>query len=255
MTDSVNFEGDKPDENVAKDETDFSGSNVGEEKPNTDTPSDSDDVILEHEGRKFTKADLLKKLEHSESFIDTLKKERDDDRKLIQQVNDKLSEQVELKEVIEEMKRQGQFGTKEEKGEAVEKGVDPDKIAESVFDRINSQKVQEQREVNWKDVTSNLNKQFGEKTNETVYHRAQENGLSVAEAAELARSKPKVFLRMFPELEAGKQKGGTFHSPGFSREALNRDEANKPTPSGYTKAKSDKERVQSYLKRLEELSS
>ena len=55
----------------------------------------------------------------------------------------------------------------------------------------------QQAEQNWNSVTGALTQAYGDKTDEVVQKVASENGLSIQEAAEMVKTHPKVFLKMF----------------------------------------------------------
>lgn len=249
------FTGDDPSKTATTEQTNFHDGSAGESQNDDTTPKDTDEIVLEHEGRKFTKADLLKKLTHSDDFIEQLKKEREQDRGLLNEVNEKLSKQVDVAEVLKEMREGQQTQTLQQPEEQkVEEPFDPSKITSEVMSQLSAQKQKEAQEGNWKDVTSKLSQKFGNKTNEVVFGRAKENGLSTDEAAELARNKPKVFLAMFPELSSQGRQHNPVHSSSLNSSAFDQQQQNKPKPSGYAEAKTTKDRTEAYLKRLQELS-
>lgn len=244
MTDFTNGSTNPASNGSSEDKTNFTGQTVKPEGNNN--PSQDSGVVLEFNGRKFTKEDLIKKITSADDFIDTLKKEREEDRALLNQVQETLKEQITAKELLNKVKTAG-----EQQQPAA--AVDPSEITKQVLAQLESNKAATQQEQNWAEVTSTLTAAFGDKTNEKVKAVAAENGLSIEEAARLARTNPKVFLKLFPALD--KKPMGNNLVGGNSGNILgNKAPADTPKATGFTKARSTKESVSIYLKRFQELS-
>lgn len=208
------------------------------------TQGNNPDVVFEHNGRKYTNSDLAKKLEHSDEFIEQLKRERAEDRGLLDEVKDQLKQQVDMKELMDYVKENQGGG----KGSPVP--VDKDGIVSDVLSKLSAQDKQRKEDQNWLDVTKQLSARFGDQTNKEVSKVAGENELSLQEAASLARRKPKVFLSLF-----GKEQGSTATKvlSGQNSQAVGAGVV-KEQPS-YMKATTDKERIKLYLDRLNQVST
>lgn len=204
-------------------------------------------VVLELNGRKFTREDLIRKLTSADEFIETLKKERQEDRALLEQVNAKLSESVNAAELLNKLK-QGEVQPETQAQQPAP--VDPDAITAAVLSKLTEKQVQQQRDANWDNVTSQLTSIYGDKTNVKVAEVAKENNLTLAEAAELARNKPNLFLKLFPELSAKPKSGGLLDGSRNTQSFVKQPKG----PSGFTAARTTKDSVSVYLKRLQELS-
>lgn len=242
MTDFTPADQRKPADSPTKDEDGGGGT------PNPASEADDKTVVLEYDGRKFTKPELVKKLAHADNFIDTLKQESTEQRKLLESVNETLKKQVSAAELLKQLKENGVVQPPPVDGSP--KPITSQDVADTVLAQLAQQKAEEQRNANWEHVTSELFKRFGEATNERVREVAKEAGFSLEEAAEFAKSKPKAFLRLFPEKASP---SSPFPKEG-ARNTQSFQAGLKPPSSGYTKASSTKDKVQAYLNRLQELS-
>lgn len=206
-------------------------------------------VILEIGGRKYTKTDLEKKILNADAHIERLTKERADDRKLLEEVRDSMKSQVDLKEVLSQIKSGQQPAPKVEPKTAEQAPVDVEAIAASVMGRVEQAAALKQQEANWNEVTATLTKHYGTATQATVEAVAAEAGYTLDEAAQLARTKPKAFLKLFPDLTVkakpsmlptGNVRGLTFDKP-------------KDGPTGYLKATTTKDQIRIYQEKLAKL--
>lgn len=161
----------------------------------TETAPDNS-ATIEYKGRKLSKEDVLKKLENADQFIETLKSERAEDRKLIEQVNEQLKKQVDVAELLKTLKTQpaNEAAPVSEQAPA----VDPDKIVGDVMSKLDAAAKLKQRAENWTSVTSRLTQAFGDKVNEKVAEVAAKNDMTVDEMAEMIKAKPKLALNLFP---------------------------------------------------------
>lgn len=253
MTDFTN--GSTSQSNSGEGKTDFTG-NVNNQ-PNGNTNEQDNAVVFEFEGRKFTHADLVKKLKSADDFIETLKQERQQDRALLEQVNQKLSEQVNAQELLKQIKESGNTGATEgqvqkeiDKQAAANPEVSADAIAAKVLAQLESKRELDKHAQNWEDVTSKLTAVFGDKTNAKVAEVAKENNLTLQEAADIARKNPTLFLKLFPEMSTKPIKGALFEGSRNTQSFVK--QPNKP--SGFSSAKNTREQVNVYLNRLNELS-
>lgn len=209
--------------------------------------SDTDDktVVLEFGGRPFTKADLVKKLTHAETFIESLKTEATEQRKLLAEVNETLKTRLGAAEVLSQLKQTPAAPTEP----AAPSAADPQAIANQVMTAIRQGEAKTQRDANFANVKKTLTLTFGDAVNQKVSQVAAEAGLTLDEAVELAHSKPAVFLRLFPE---AKVKSSALPDAD-RRNSLSFKEQNRG-PSGYTKTRSTKDQTQIYLDRLKAMS-
>lgn len=218
-------------------------------------PSDSE-VVLEVDGRKYTRNDLVKKIVNQDSFIQQLTAERAEDRKLLTDAAEALKKATGSKEILDALNQRPAPTPAAAAPQApAAPAIDPEAIAQAaaakVTTHLQNQSVAAARETNWNQVTASLTAVYGEQTNATVAKIAAENDMTVDEAAELARSKPKAFLKLFPELSQPRASGRTTFNSTTNPQALNAAPS-KRVSSGFGKATSDRDRVAIYTKRLQE---
>lgn len=211
--------------------------------------ADDNTVVFEHGGRKFTRADLVKKLDHSETHIQRLTAERVEGRKLLDEVNVTLGKQVNAAELLRQIKEGAVIQPQAQEPAVVAQLVTADTVAAQVVAKLQQDQLTQQRDSNFKEVQAVLTNTFGDSVNKRVQDAAVESGITVAEAIEMARSKPKVFLKLFPELTTKVQPSavsrGTVNTQSFQEAPSG--------PSGYTKATSDKAINTIYQARLKAL--
>lgn len=220
--------------------------------PNPAANPDDNAVVFEHGGRKFTKADLAKKLDNADAHIQRLTQERASDRKLLDEVNATLAKQVNAAELLKQIKEgnvQAPANPNPPASEAAP-AVTADAVAAQVMAKLKEGQDAQQRDANFQEVTAALTNAFGDATNAKVAAMAAEAGMTIPEAVEMAKSKPKVFLKMFPELVTKAQptatSRGTVNTQSFQTAPKG--------PSGYTKVSGDtRKSIEIYQARLKEL--
>ena len=231
---------------------DFSGTTNPTEsvnQPAAAPAADDTSVLLEYNGRTFTKQDLIKKLESADTFIETLKAERQQDRQLLEQAASKLQETLSAAELLNQVKAANQ-----PTGEAAAPAINQEEIVARVREQLTQEKVVEKQEQNWNDVTAKLAEVYKDKVNEKVAAIAKDNDLTLDEAASLARTKPALFLKLFPELAANKAKPSALHSSTSKSSFVATETAQPAAKTGFSAAKNTKDSVSIYLQRLNELS-
>lgn len=210
-------------------------------------------VVLELDGRKFTKNDLVKKLTNADKHIATLTAERKSDFERFTAMEAKLREFGDLKDLIKSIKPGTAVETKvEAKNEVVDvdAAVAAALAARSASDK--AAKTEAEKADNWKSVTAALTKRYGKgETNARVAKAAEEAGLSLAQAADLAKSSPKVFLKLFNDLDAPKPKT----APGRQSTVNSASFVNVKSEAGhgYAQATTAKERTAIMQARFKEL--
>ncbi len=221
--------------------------------PNTNSGPEDTTVILDVNGRNFTKSDLVKKITNADNHIETLTHESAEQRKLLGELNETLKKQVTAAELLKQIK-EGKAETPnpdaaKPNSEAAPQ-ISADDIAKQVMSKLQEERDAEARKQNWDTVTAALTQAFGDATNQKVAEAAAEAGLSLEEAAELAKSKPKAFLKLFPDLTSKAKPSALPSSGKVNTQSF---QANQKGPSGFAKAASTKASVEIYLNRLKEL--
>lgn len=206
-------------------------------------------VILEHGGRKFTKADLVNKLSHADSHIETLTRERAEDRKLLSEANEMLRKAASTAELLAKVKGEQPAGEQPNGNAPAQPAQQPtikaEDIAAQVMGTLQQQQVAQQRKENFKQVSEALTRAFGSAVDAEVAKVAAESGITLEQAREMAESQPKVFLKLFPGIDKKAKPsvipGGSVNSQSFK--------GNANEPSGITKA-TGRQATQIYLDRL-----
>lgn len=232
--------------------TDFRSPGASAAKP-VENPDDHV-VVFEHAGRKFTKAELAKKFDHAETHIQRLLSERAEDRKLLEEVKASLGKQLTAEDLLRQIKEGTTVTTPDPSASAAPAtasadtatAVTADVVAAQVMIKLQEGQVALAREANFKDVQTALTNVFGESVNQKVAAVAAEAGITLAEAVEMAKATPKVFLKLFPELSAKAQPStlgrGVVNTQSF---------VNTPTgPSGFAKTNNEKASIAIYAARL-----
>jgi hypothetical protein len=178
-------------------------------------------VVFEAGGRKYTKADLLKKITHADSHIESLTKRLDDQASILDRANAALEKQITAAELL---KKAGSTppAIQQEAEPVSNQHIAPtaEEITAAVLSKIDQGRRAAELDSNWTSVTSALTRAYGDRVNQVVQQTAQEAGLTMDEAVSMARSKPQVFLKLFPDATPRKQMSGigngAFNTQSFS---------------------------------------
>lgn len=210
---------------------------------------DDDKSFIEYNGQVFSKEDVLKKLSHADSHINTLVDERKADRERLDALEASVANASKVGDVLEALK--GTPAAPATPAEPADKGapVDANAIAETVLSQLSEREAVKRSEENWNSVTQSLTKAYGEKVNEKVKLVAIENDMTVEEAAAFARSKPKAFLKLFGNELAGSTTS-TPLSPGKGARSPSDPNTGPVENSGYSQAHSTKDQVAIYQDQL-----
>lgn len=211
-------------------------------------------VVFEHGGRKYTAADLVKKIDNADTFIETLKSESQQTRDLLKQANDALGKTVSAAELLKQIQAGGvaapaAAATPAAAAEA-STPVTAEQVADLVLQRQGAATAAAQAKTNFAEVQAQLSKVYGAKVDAKVDELCAASGLSREQAVTLASQSPKAFLKLFPEVNAAPPR--SFAQQGsVNTQALHGDPAARKV-SGYTTAASEKARTAIYLQRLAE---
>lgn len=141
--------------------------------------------------------DALKGAAHAQEYIATLKREKEEAERRLQEatrtaseVQSKLSEQEELKRTVQELTQK--FSQNQSTSD---KAISPEAIAELVNSQLTQREQQLLAKSNQTAVVNALKAKFGEKAEEQYNQAAAELGLSVAEMNALAGKSPKAVLK------------------------------------------------------------
>lgn len=160
-----------------------------------------DTGFLEYNGKKLSPEDALKKITHADEFINQLKSEREEDRRALAELTELVKKSTNTETLLAKLR-----GNQAEPEKPATPALDEDAIVSRAAQRISDQHAEAQRkaqaDANWTTVTTELTKRFGSKVNERVAEVAKSNDITLEEAVELAKSRPSVFLKLFPTKDA-----------------------------------------------------
>lgn len=144
-----------------------------------------------------TPEDAAKNIEHAQTHIDKLERDWEAATKLIERQEQLLERSSRVDDILNAVKDKEQAsGDAESTAQLSEEDV-INKAISAFEQRQTQQAMAQQQEENWNQVTSALTQTYGEKTDEVVQKVAADNGMSLEDAATMARTYPKVFLKMF----------------------------------------------------------
>lgn len=198
----------------------------------TNTPPNGGEGEFKISKEEYQK--LLKRLDDSQSFIDTLKTETRTYREQIEELQGKTGPSID--EIMEKLKDQQGGST----------NIDPDEIvqrATQVMEQnLTAKQKAEKEDKNFNEVASVLSKQFGREVDDKVTQLAQENGMSYDDIVDMAKRSPKAALKLLG-VKAEPERG----SPAPSRGSVNTlgmpQQTQQPRTTNLAKLTTDKDRV------------
>ena len=181
---------------------------------------------------------LVKRVEDSQSFIETLKSERQADQQRIQDLESKLQNTPTVDQIMEQLdQRQGASNDNLDTQDLVNKAV------EQVQANLSQSKIAEQEQSNFTKVQSVLAKNFGDDIDSKVTELAAENGLTLSQVAEMAKKSPKATLKLLGITEQAPAPGsipqGSVNTAAF--QGTNNEP---PKMRSIASANTDKERIE-----------
>lgn len=217
----------------------------------TSTPQD-DEVVLELDGRKYTRYDLRTKITNADSHIAQLTEERKQDKVLLERVTKALEGQSSVKSVLENLKP-GEVvapaaAAVAASAPAAAQHLTQEQVQQTVQSTLAAEAARKKSNDNWTLVTTTLTKAYGAKTQEMVAKAAKDQGITLELAAQMARSTPGIFLKLF-DLE---QKPTTPHLRGdVNAGAFNYTPPPAPgAKSGFWDTKTTRDQTASYRQAL-----
>lgn len=193
-----------------------------------------------------TKEDVANNIESAQTHIQKLEQDFENATKLIDRQSELLEKSRRVDDILDAVKKQEPSGDAESTTQLSEEDV-INKALSAFEQRQIEQTMQQEAERNWNQVTSALTQAYGDKTDEVVQKVAADNGMTLEDAASMARSYPKVFLKMF---DAGSKPNPKPNTSSVNTEAF----ANQPSrpPRKSIMNMSARERAQYVQQRLQE---
>lgn len=184
-TDHGSAEGDNP-------QPGFNNQNEPGNNNEPDNNNNDDQGFIEINGRKYSKEDVAKKIEHADKHIQTLESEQEKYRSDMEKMLSQLERLPKLEQALEQALQSGEGERKPD--------IDPEELVnrakQETVSELERQNQEREYQSNIQKVSQRLQQEFGENPDEEVFKRAAEVGYSREEAFELAGRKPNAFFRM-----------------------------------------------------------
>lgn len=139
-------------------------------------------------------------LKHSQDFIQTLKREKQELEDRYRAAQAELEKRSSVEDIVQRLASQNG-----DAGKTNTSGLSEQQIAELVASQLTQHQQVSIETQNLKSVNETLIQRFGEKAGETLKAKADELGLTVRELGELAKKTPKAVLAYFPEVQQQQQ--------------------------------------------------
>lgn len=208
---------------------------------------------------------LIKRVNDSQQFIETLKSERQSDRQLVDEqskVIKELQEQLARIPTTDDILEQVRQRTGSDEGTRT---LDINEVANQTAKLVREQQTQEQlkqqADANFKSVATSLRSELGsEGLNKKITDLAQENGMTYNDYVSLAERSPKAALKLFGISGSNQQSTNTplqssVNTYGFDtkNQKDNSNNNNNSTDKDALLYGSDKQRVEAMQKRFKSL--
>lgn len=211
----------------------------------TPAPAAPTGFDFEYGGKKFTREELLTKLTHADTHIQTLVAERTRDAEALAAAAAKLEAAKRIEDLLKAQPTPAAPA-------APSPAPAPLDIESAVAKVVEARDIKAREESNWKAAQEAVTKAYGDKADQKVKETAAALGMSFDGMVQLARTAPAAFARLFPELSASP----TPASPAKPAGGVN-TQAIKALPTvgktGFWDASNSKDQTAIYLKRLNEL--
>ena len=135
----------------------------------------------------------LEALQHAQNYIPTLKNTSQELEQKLQEALEKAAKVEALERTVQQL-AQSVTSVQDTTGKNV---IDEGTIAELVNRTLTKTQVETQQKLNLSEVVQAFQKTFGEKAEETFYTKGAELGMSKEQLNGLAKSNPKVVLKLF----------------------------------------------------------
>lgn len=234
-----NKTGDDQDPNSKTD--DQSGNNHQDQ--NNDDPNRAFMIIGDRAFR--TQEDVVKKIEHADSHIQTLEAERAAEQEQLAKLRAENEELLKFKEGV---------GGRQETGNATQtEQLSKEEIvkhaASLVMETIESNKTQQEKTINLSQAESMAKEAYGDDWNKAVVEAGSRLGMTADQINALGEDSPEAFKRLFIPADAGKPNEPTRSNTHFDER--NRQQDNQDTkPVNITKMRKESDRIAEVSKRM-----
>lgn len=174
--------------------------NSGDPTPSSENPfADKLQGIVNEKGEPKYRSveDALEALQHSQQFIETLKREKKDLEEQYGMTQAELEKRASVEDVVQSLLNK-QNPPKNEEGRTTPEtsGLDESKVREMLDNMLNQRTQQETEAANLRNVVSSLTEKYGEQAKEVIRTRAKELNTTTTELESLAKRNPNMALSL-----------------------------------------------------------
>lgn len=167
----------------------------------------------------------LSALQHSQAFIDQLKREKAEQDAKLAQLQAELEKRQAVEDVVNRLSQPSSNAATTNT-----EVLTPEQIAKLVQDQLQQATDLSQKEANLRKVNETLITRFGDKAGEVLKAKATELGMTVAELGELAQKTPQAVLAYFPATTKDTPQPSGLNTSGF-QSSVNTTEIPNPSKS------------------------
>lgn len=214
MTDQNMFSGNTPDTQTQQ--------NSGDPAPSSNPFTDKLSAIKNEKGEPKYKdvESALEALQHSQTFIETLKQEKQAEAERIRELETELAKRKSVDEAVERL--MGNKG-KSEDDRQTSQSLDAKAIEELIQSTLSRQKQGEMAERNLNEVVSKLSEMYGSEAQRVIAKRAVELNTTPQELEKLSRSNPSMALHLLSGVEIKKDPAAIKTSTSTQTQSVNKD--------------------------------
>lgn len=157
-------------------------------------------------------------LRHAQSFIETLKAEKQALEAEHQRLRDELVKRQSVEEIV------GRIAPNQSNASTTNtESITPEQVAEMVKNQFVNIQTENTKKTNLQSVNDALVKRFGEKAGEVLKAKADELGITVKQLGDLAQQSPTAVLAYFPSAQPAPGNSPTLNTSAFQQAPVDRD--------------------------------
>lgn len=157
-------------------------------------------------------------LRHAQSFIETLKAEKQALEAEHQRMRSELEKRQSVEDIVGRLANsQGNASTTNTES------ITPEQVAEMVKNQFVNIQTETVKKTNLQSVNDALVKRFGEKAGEVLKAKADELGITVKQLGDLAQQSPNAVLAYFPSTQQQQSNGSTLNTTAFQQAPAEQD--------------------------------
>lgn len=161
---------------------------------------------------------LIKRVDDSQQFIETLKAEGQSARETIAELTEKLSKAPTMEQIVEQINQQS---SSQDQNVNIDDVVN--RAVQGVTTNLNTQAAEEKANANFETVATKLAQEFGSEVDSKVTALAAENDMTLQEVIELSKKNPKAVYKLLnlevKNASSTSPSGGGTNTLGFDQNA------------------------------------